>query len=160
MMIWDHADDDPYKNDIIRMELSGELPGLDTDDDDIDADSETMLADVEHEERMDAQREQEDLAANRRLDEVLDFYNCGDVLEFVDRIFKISAEKEATGTLPKTFTGSHNEIRGLIILADELKKKEVHASQQMRKDSERQQHEARSMASRARSRSSIPQRRR
>jgi hypothetical protein len=158
-MIWDHADDDPYKNDIIRMELSGELPGLDTDD--ADGGDDTIVdVDVEHEERMDAQREQEDLASNRRLDEVLDFYECGDVLEFVDRIFKISAEKEATGTMPRTFTGSHNEIRGLIILKDELKKKEVHASQQMRRESEQQQHQARSTATRARGRSSIPQRRR
>jgi hypothetical protein len=160
-MIWDHADDDPYKNDIIRMELSGEIPvdgtsGLDTDD----AEGGDVIVDVEHEEQMDAQREQEEISANRRLDEVLDFYDCGDVLEFVDRIFKISAEKEATGMMPKTFMGSHNEIRGLVILGDEIKKKEVHASQQMRRDSDRQQQEARATTTRARGRSTIPHRRR
>jgi len=157
-MIWDHADDDPYKNDIIRMELSA--GGLsDTDDGE-----EALYVDPEEEARREAQEEQEEAASNRRLDEVLDFYSCGDVLDFVQRIFDIAAEKEATGSMPATFTSSHHEIRGLIILKDELTKKEVHASQQMRKDSERQQQEARASAasarSRARGRSSIPQRRR
>ena len=135
-MIWDHADDDPYKDDIIRMELAEEASEA----------GDGTIIDLEHEAQLEEQKAREYEQANRRLNEILDFYDCARLLPFVQRIFNIRNEKDATGVMPPAYVGAYHEMRGLITLKEEEKKKEIFESQKMRKESEAQQRTARSHA--------------
>lgn len=60
------------------------------------------------------------------VENVIDMYNCRDLLPFVSRLFYLDAVREALGTIPAYFTVlTYEEIRGLVIVCDEKGKRSV-----------------------------------
>jgi hypothetical protein len=60
---------------------------------------------------------------NQQLNEVLDFYDCYNLLPLADRIIWLAGVKEALSYIPRDFGLTHLEIRLLVILHEEQNKK-------------------------------------
>lgn len=93
--MWGSSNRDPYVGDSIRAEMAGNDP-----------------------------LEFDDLEENQMLGEFIEFYDCADLLPFADRILELSTVKEALGYIPPDFGLTHEEIRGLVILQQEIAKKQ------------------------------------
>lgn len=85
----------------------------------------------------DALRELQEEQENAALNQVLELYNCADFIPFVNRIFWLDSIREALGFIPAWVNLSYMEIRGLVILKDELGKRTAFNSWKMQKESER-----------------------
>jgi hypothetical protein len=71
---------------------------------------------------------------NRDLEELLTFYECHDLLPYAQHIMWLASVKEALGYIP--FHLDYFTIRCLTVLNEEVNKKSVRASQEMRSKSE------------------------
>lgn len=71
---------------------------------------------------------------NHQLQEVLNFYGCEDLLPYVNHITWLSQVKEVIGFIP--FEIGFEEIRALVILKQEISKKQVKDMRQIKRDNE------------------------
>ena len=67
---------------------------------------------------------------NRDLEELLDFYDCHDLLPFASHIMWLASVKEAMGYIP--FALDYFAIRCLVILQEEVNKKSAKDSMEMK----------------------------
>lgn len=85
----------------------------------------------------------EEIPINEQVQEVLDFYDCADLLPFIERIVWLTTVKEALGYLPVShFKLNYEEIRGLTILVEESNKKMQQDNLQMKRESRNVQRDA------------------
>jgi hypothetical protein len=70
---------------------------------------------------------------NRQLNEVLEFYDCYELLPYANHIIWLSSVKEVMGYIP--FKIEYDDIRLLIVLHEEMNKKQVKDSQDMQNES-------------------------
>jgi hypothetical protein len=66
------------------------------------------------------------------LDEYLDFYNCADLLPFINRVLWLNGVREALGHIPDWFELNREEIRSMVILREETSKKMQYDSNKSR----------------------------
>lgn len=71
----------------------------------------------------------EDELRNPQLKEVLDFYDCYELLPYANHILWLSTVKEAVGRIP--FNLDYDDICCLVILTEEISKKATADSQKM-----------------------------
>ena len=88
------------------------------------------------EEKEEEEREKKGIL-NPQLQEVLKFYECEDLLPYVDHLMWLSRVKETLGFLP--FKVDYETICCLVILQEEINKKSAYDSQKMKEESERTQ---------------------
>ena len=90
----------------------------------------------------------EEAPVNDQLQEVLDFYDCGDLLPFVQRVVWLNTVREALGYIPVShFQLNYEEIVALTILIEENQKKMQHDNLNLRRESREAQSRARAGAS-------------
>lgn len=106
-MIWGNEDRDPLEYDEIRAELNN-----------------INLDEVEQ-------------PNNYLLDEVLDFYDCADLLPLAQRVIWLSAVKEACGIIPQCIDVDCEELRLLVVLQEEQSKKVMYDTYRMKQESKR-----------------------
>lgn len=111
-MIYGSADRSPYQDDEIYAEMNPKPPELE----------DLYVPDSEEEE-----------ISNVQLRQVLDFYDCYDLLPYANHIIWLSTVKEAVGRIP--FDLSYADICFLTILAEEISKKATAESQRMNQKS-------------------------
>jgi hypothetical protein len=73
-------------------------------------------------------------STNRDLEELLTFYECHDLLPYAQHIMWLASVKEALGYIP--FNLDYFTIRCLTVLQEEVNKKSVKDSQEMRSKSD------------------------
>jgi hypothetical protein len=71
---------------------------------------------------------------NRQLTEVIEFYDCADLLPYAYHIMWLAEAREALGYLP--FSLDYFDIRCLVILKEEVNKKQVRDMQQSSREQE------------------------
>lgn len=76
--------------------------------------------------------ESEIVLDNQQLNEVLDFYDCFDLLPLAQRILWLYHVKEALGYIPPAFGLAYLDIQLLVILQDEQAKKVAHEQRKMK----------------------------
>lgn len=108
-MIWAADDVDPLAGDEIKVEMAG--------------------GDPEEIEPLD----------NRRLDAVLEFYDCYHLLAFAQRVNWLSGVKEALGIIPESFKLSYMEIQALVVLNEEIQRKSRSDTYKMKQDQQRKE---------------------
>ena len=69
----------------------------------------------------------------------MEYYDCGDLLPFISRIFWLNSVREVLGHLPDWINPTYEEVQALVILHDEMNKKQKKDALKMREDSKRQQ---------------------
>jgi hypothetical protein len=74
---------------------------------------------------------------NLLLDDVLDFYQCEDLLPLAQRIIWLSSIKEVLGSMPDDIPIDYEELRYLVALHEEQNKKMAVDNYKLKKDSER-----------------------
>jgi hypothetical protein len=84
---------------------------------------------------------------NPLLTEVLDFYDCSDLIPTAHRILRLSAIKEALGCIPNDIPVDYEDLCHLLILQDEYNKKVGYENYKMKMESKRQQAELESKSS-------------
>ena len=126
-MIYSSVGRSPYENDEIYLEMN---PSAETSN----VNGVGGFGEAEKEE------EEEDRISHQ-LDAVIEFYNCYDLLPYVNHVFWLAAVKEAMGYIP--FKLDYIDIRCLVILQEEINKKQT-------KDMQNSEEEHRATMSRAR----------
>ena len=92
--------------------------------------------------------DEEEVPINEQVQEVLDFYDCADLLPFIERIVWLNTVKEALGYIPVShFQLNYEEIVALTILIEENQKKMQHDNLNLRRESREAQSRARAGAS-------------
>ncbi len=71
------------------------------------------------------------------LEEVLDFYDCADLLPFAQRVIWLSSIKEALGYVPRYIPIDYEELQALVILNEEQNKKISYENFRLRRESKR-----------------------
>jgi hypothetical protein len=79
--------------------------------------------------------------SNPLLDDVLDFYQCDDLLPLAQRIIWLSSLKEVLGYIPNYIPIDYEELRYLVALHEEQNKKMAYDSYKMNEESKRLQAE-------------------
>lgn len=129
-IIYDSAEADPYKDDEIKLEI------LRRDS----REGEEGREEVEEVEEVEAQL----------LDEYLEIFDCGELLPFANWIIFLGSVKEAIGHIPTNFELTYEEIKALVILADENMKKQTKEMQESRhRQSQAQSHSQSQLQSQA-----------
>ena len=78
---------------------------------------------------------------NPLLEEILEFYNCEDLLPLARRIIWLSSVKEAVGYIPNYIPMDYEELQCLIVLHDEQNKKMAYENYKMKKAADLQARE-------------------
>lgn len=74
-------------------------------------------------------------STNGYLNEVLDFYDCADLLPYANYILWLASLKEAIGYIPPDFNLSYMDMRCLVVLREESGKKMMHDALEAREAS-------------------------
>ncbi|MDP4272613.1 MAG: hypothetical protein Q8909_21195 [Bacteroidota bacterium] len=75
---------------------------------------------------------------NQQLDEVIEFYDCYNLIPLAQRVIWLSNVKEALGYIPPAFELTHLEIKLLVVLQEEQSKKVAYNSYKMKQEQMRQ----------------------
>ena len=136
-LIWGSADKNPYANDEIRREMGG-IVDLDIDDDTDDERTGGLFSNRNgEEEELNNDDPYDEIAkTNPQLAAVLRYYDCEEIIPFCERIMWLGNVKEALGKIPDNFRIDWDEIRGLVILQEEVSKKIQHDQLESRREAE------------------------
>lgn len=80
--------------------------------------------------------------SNPMLDDVIDIFNCFDVLPLAHRIIWLSSVKEAVGYIPDDIPIDYEELKYLVVLQEERDKKLSYENYKMRQDSNKYKRQA------------------
>ncbi len=119
----------PYKDDEIYAEMN---PSLEIEDTTLERD------------------EEEEEIKNVQLKEVLEFYDCYDLLHYANHLIWLHTVKEAIGYIP--FSLGYEDICCLVVLSEEISKKATMESQRMAEKSRSVESSATPLLSKSRSR--------
>ena len=84
---------------------------------------------------------------NELLNEVIDFFDCGDLLPFAYRVLWLSSVKEVMGYIPDYIPIDYEELKSLVILQSERDRKVASDHYRMKKESDRQRAQSVSLQS-------------
>ena len=115
------------ENDEIRNDMSG----IDTTQDDIVSITADNAIETELAENV--------TPDNPLLGEVLDFYDCYDLMPLASRIIWLSSLNEAVGRIPDDIDLDYDELRLLVVLQEEQNKKMAYDNYEIRQENKKQQ---------------------
>jgi hypothetical protein len=124
------------EDDEIRNDMSNAVTYTDIDS--------TIIAHAEFNVDLTSESTMDDISTNTTPDnpllgEILDFYDCYDLMPLASRIIWLSSVKEAIGRIPDDIDVDYDEIRYLVLLQEEQNKKLAYENYRMRQDNKKTQ---------------------